>query len=154
MTDLKGTNLVCSTCEGNGFLATGLGETTLCPSCAGNGVIPQIPTAAVGYTHTRWAKMIDETFDEVRFLAKAKGGEYSGDQDRLKNFRRQAADLDVPKELVWRIYAGKHWDAVNQYVHDLVHGVKRERMEPITGRIHDLIVYLLLLKAMEEERNS
>lgn len=104
------------------------------------------------FTHDAWNKMIEEIFDEVRHLAKAKGGEYSGDVDRLLNFRRNGRALDLPMETIWAVYAAKHWDAIQQYVKDLRTGKERERLEPITGRIKDLIVYLLLLEAMVEER--
>ena len=57
-------------------------------------------------------------------------------------------------ETIWRVYAAKHWDAVGQYIRDLQSGKERLRDEPITGRIHDLIVYLLLFKAMVEERQG
>lgn len=108
--------------------------------------VPQI------YSHDRWNAMIESTFEEVRHLAKAKGGEYSGDTDRLLNFRRNAEALGVPKELIWAVYSAKHWDAIMQYVRDLVDNKKRERLESIDGRIRDLIVYLLLLQAMVDER--
>lgn len=118
------------------------------------GITP-VPTAAEAiYSHKRWNEMIEEMFEEVRHLAKAKGGEYSGDTDRLLNFRRNARGFGIPMELVWGIYAAKHWDAVQQYVQDLVNKKERERLEPINGRIKDLIVYLLLLEAMLEERQS
>jgi hypothetical protein len=106
------------------------------------------------FTHDRWNKMIEEIFDEVRHLAKAKGGEYSGDLDRLLNFRRNGQALDLPMETIWAVYAAKHWDAVMQYIKDLKSGKERERLESINGRIRDLIVYLLLLEAMVEERNG
>ena len=106
------------------------------------------------FPHSRWDKMIEDTFDEVRHLAKAKGGEYSGDQDRLLNFRRNGAALDLPMETIWAVYSAKHWDAIQQYVKDLRENKTRERLEPITGRIRDLIVYLLLLEAMVEERDA
>jgi hypothetical protein len=104
------------------------------------------------YSHDRWSTMVEEIFDEVRHLAKAKGGEYSGDVDRLLNFRRNGTALDLPMETIWAVYSAKHWDAIMQYIKDLKSGKTRERMEPIDGRIKDLIVYLLLLNAMVEER--
>jgi phenylacetate-coenzyme A ligase PaaK-like adenylate-forming protein len=39
-----------------------------------------------------------------------------------------------------------------QYIHDLVSGKERERMEPIEGRVDDIIVYMLLFKAILLER--
>ena len=103
------------------------------------------------YPHTAFCDLVDETFRTVMTLATLKGGEYSGDKDRLANFRRNAANLGLTKEQVWSVYAGKHWDAINQYVRDKAHGIDRERLEDISGRADDLIVYLLLFKAMVEE---
>lgn len=100
------------------------------------------------FSRERYHRMAEATFDEVRKLAQLKGGEYSGDDDRLANFRRNAADLGMPYEAVWRVYAAKHWDAIGQYVRDRVSGTQRERLEGLDGRVNDLIVYLLLFKAM------
>jgi hypothetical protein len=98
--------------------------------------------------------MIKTTFEEVEHLARAKGGEYSGDDDRLLNFRRNGAALDLPMETIWAVYSAKHWDAIQQYIRDLRNGKMRERLEPIDGRIRDLIVYLLLFQAMVDERSD
>lgn len=103
-------------------------------------------------SHQRFNKIIEETIASIRKLSVEKGGEYAGDNDRLANFRRNASEAGTTMELVWRIYAAKHWDAVMQYEKDLRTGKTRPRSEPITGRIDDLIVYLLLLKLMVEER--
>lgn len=105
-------------------------------------------------SHERFNEIIEESIASIRKLSLEKGGEYAGDTDRLANFRRNAAEADVPMELIWRVYAAKHWDAVMQYEKDLRTGKTRPRSEPITGRIDDLIVYLLLLKLMYEERHN
>jgi hypothetical protein len=106
------------------------------------------------FTHADWDKLLEETFDKVRGLGRDKGAEYSGDVDRLLNFRRNGRDLDLPMEVVWRIYAAKHFDAIGQYVRDLAAGKERTRTEPMAGRADDLIVYLLLFKAMLIERGQ
>lgn len=106
------------------------------------------------YSHERWNQLLDEAFESISKLGQLKGGEYSGDSDRLLNFRRNARDLELPMEVIWRVYATKHWDAVGQYIRDLQSGKQRERLEPIAGRVDDLLVYLLLFKAMLEERGN
>lgn len=103
------------------------------------------------FSHERWAALLDETFAEIRSLGAKKGGEYSGDDDRLLNFRRNGAALGLPMETVWAVYAAKHWDAIQQFIKDQRNGKERERLEPIAGRVDDLLVYLLLFKAMLEE---
>ena len=53
---------------------------------------------------------------------------------------------------IWAIYAAKHWDAIMQYCSDFNVGIDRPRMEPLSSRCDDLIVYLILFKAMLIER--
>lgn len=106
------------------------------------------------FSHASFDLMVADTFREIQELIKVKGGEYSGDVDRLANFRRNAEDQGLPMESVWRTYAGKHWDALTQYVKDLNGGKTRQRSEPLEGRVDDLIVYLLLFKAMLRERQQ
>lgn len=113
------------------------------------------PTGEVGrFSHERWNALVDGAFAEMKKLAQMKGGEYSGDDDRLLNFRRNGANLGLPMETVWAVYAGKHWDAIQQFIKDQRNGKERERLEPIGGRVDDLLVYLLLFKAMLQERND
>jgi hypothetical protein len=103
---------------------------------------------------TTYDKIVAETWETITELGKKKGGEYSGDHDRLENFRRNGERLGLPMETIWAVYAAKHWDAIAQYINDLRTGTNRPRMESIGGRCDDLIVYLLLFKAMLQERGS
>lgn len=107
-----------------------------------------------GYSHERYAELIDSTVEEIIKLSKLKGGEYAGDDDRLANFRRNGLALGLPMETVWAVYAGKHWDAIQQSIKDLNEGKTRQRLESLVGRADDLIVYLILFKAMLEERTE
>lgn len=106
----------------------------------------------MNYKHEDFTKIVDSTIVEMRKLIELKGGEYAGDVDRLANFRRNGERLALPMEVIWGVYAAKHIDAVFQYIQDIQTGKKRERIEPITGRIDDIIVYMLLLKAIVDER--
>jgi len=99
-----------------------------------------------------YGKLLLETFETVTTLSKLKGGEYSSDYDRLANFRRNGERLKLPMEIIWAVYAGKHWDAIGQYCADILQGTTRLRMETLAGRADDLIVYLILFKAMLIER--
>lgn len=102
----------------------------------------------------KFTQIIEETVGTIKQLSQLKGGEYAGDTDRLANFRRNGDNLGLTMEQVWAVYAGKHWDAVMQYVKDLGQGINRQRMEPVSGRVDDLIVYLMLFKAMLQERGT
>ena len=105
-------------------------------------------------SHSRFNALLESTFSEVRKLSRLKGGEYAGDVDRLANFRRNGAAAETTMELIWRVYASKHWDALMQYELDLRTNKTRDRLESISGRIDDLILYLLLFKLMFEERGN
>lgn len=110
--------------------------------------------ATSDYPQLAFSQLVEQTVKNVQELATLKGGEYAGDGDRLANFRRNANNLDLTMEQVWAVYASKHWDAINQYVKDMAKGVARQRLESISGRADDLIVYLILFKAMVEERGN
>jgi len=102
----------------------------------------------------QWDKLLESSIAKIKELSKLKGAEYAGDNDRLANFRDEAKALDLSMETIWCVYTNKHWNAVKQYVKDLQHGVTRPRMESISGRLDDIIVYSLLFKAMIEEREN
>lgn len=104
------------------------------------------------FSYSQWESLLSSSIASIQSLAAVKGGEYAGDSDRLANFRRNAAATGSSMELVWSIYYAKHHDAVMQYVKDLVSGTTRPRAEPLSGRVDDMIVYLLLLKAILSER--
>jgi hypothetical protein len=112
---------------------------------------PCVTKAPGFYSHKRWDDLLNTSVAQIKSLSSLKGGEYAGDSDRLANFRRNAAALGLPMETVWAVYSAKHWDAVMQYIKDLNEGKTRERLEPISGRVDDLLVYLLLFKAILEE---
>lgn len=103
------------------------------------------------YSHERYDNLVAETFKKIVELGKLKGAEYSGDDDRLLNFRRAGEKLGLPKEVIWAVYVSKHLDAIMQYVQDFQTGRNRDRMEILAGRVDDVIVYMLLFKAMLDE---
>lgn len=104
------------------------------------------------FSHAEFNELIDETILNIKQLSDLKGGEYAGDFDRLANFRRNGDAHDLPMETIWAVYAGKHWDAIQQYCKDMKNGKSRQRLESLSGRFDDLIVYAILGKAMLVER--
>jgi len=106
------------------------------------------------FSHERFNEIAARTWRCIKSLSELKGGEYAGDVDRLANFRGQAEELGVPMEMIWAVYANKHWAALMQYVKDIKDNKERARLEPITGRLDDIIVYCMLMKAMVEEREE
>jgi hypothetical protein len=116
--------------------------------------MPYTVVEVTPYSQDRFDNLISTTLDALEKLIVQKGGEYSGDFDRLANFRRNAMDCGLLQEQIWRVYAAKHWDAIGQYIRDLGTNTTRPRSEPISGRVDDLLVYLLLFKAMLDERGA
>ena len=108
----------------------------------------------MSFSPEQWQALLSTSIEHIQLLSELKGGEYAGDHDRLANFRRNALMAETTMEFVWRIYAAKHWDAIMQYELDLRTGKSRQRLEGIDQRVDDMIVYLLLFKAMLMERNS
>lgn len=105
-------------------------------------------------THADYSRLLADTIDQIVSLSKLKGGEYCHGDDRLDNFRRNAAALGLPMEVIWSVYYAKHHDAVMTFCRDLQSGKQRTRLEPISGRVDDMIVYLILFKAMLVERGE
>lgn len=99
-------------------------------------------------------QIIDETFENVKYLRRVKGGEYSKEEDALSNFKESGYDIEEEPEVSWRVLAKKHWDAIGTYIRDVKTDTKRERAEAINGRIDDLICYLILLKGLNREREA
>lgn len=96
-------------------------------------------------------EIIGWVFDEIHQLSNSKGKEYAGEDDRLANFKQQAANLGLRPEQVWGVYASKHWSSVMTYIRDMGTGFNRDLSEPIEGRITDLILYLILLRCLVVE---
>lgn len=104
--------------------------------------------------HSDFERLMDSTIEMMKELSEKKGGEYAGDTDRLANFKRNAEALELLPEQIWAVYAAKHWDAIMQYIKDSGKNFTRVRMEPIEGRLDDLIVYCVLMKGILWEKTQ
>lgn len=81
-----------------------------------------------------------------------KGREYAGSDDRLANFRRNAALTGVEPLTILHVYMAKHWDSFSTFVRDTQKGEVGELSEPIRGRLYDLINYAVLAIALIEDK--
>jgi hypothetical protein len=94
-----------------------------------------------------WEEMI---VGEKELLMK-KGQEYSGKENRFRNFEMIGEELGMdPKKILW-VYLHKHMDGIRSYLRGEYTGI-----EPIKGRIMDARNYLALLAGIiqEEEENT
>lgn len=92
-------------------------------------------------------KHMQGIYDELVKLSTTKGEEYTQrDTDALENFKRVGKQLNLPPDKILMVYLQKHLDAISSYIK-----TGTVLSEPIQGRIHDAILYLMLLSAMIEE---
>lgn len=96
----------------------------------------------------RFQTLLREIHMRMVYLTDTKGEEYARSEDQLANFKRSAKDSGVRPEQVWLIFFNKHMDAIKSYV--ATGKVLSE--EHIDGRIEDAILYLILLKAIVEDK--
>lgn len=99
-------------------------------------------------------ELISAALDRAQHLFSAKNAEYAGGEDILGNFRRQAESQGLPMSTAWMFLAGKHFDAIQEYVKDQRNGLARSRTQPIAERIDDLLVYALLLHVIVAEEQN
>lgn len=100
-------------------------------------------------THIEAQQDFRECMEACDRILATKGHDYTQGQGRLKNFYSNAQRLGAPARHVLGLYLFKHIDAIETWIRD-----GAVKSEPIEGRIHDAINYLLLLYHMvkSEER--
>jgi hypothetical protein len=100
-------------------------------------------------TYQEVADFFTQSFEHIMKLRQAGQKEYAHDAgNAFANFERAADDLGIDRKMILWVFAMKHRDGIASFLKG--HTSQRE---DVTGRIQDLIVYLLLLWAMiEEER--
>lgn len=92
------------------------------------------------------AEVMERVFEECRGLRKAGQKEYAhDDSNSFANFEDDAEETGISREAVLAIFANKHWRGIRSWIR----GHKSQR-ENVRGRINDMIVYLVLLRAMVE----
>ena len=82
-------------------------------------------------------------------IMNSKGIAYSGQEDKLGNFKRCGKLAGVHPKIAWFIYFCKHFDALSSYIRG-----EYKDCEKIEGRIMDLINYLFLLYALIKEEEK
>jgi hypothetical protein len=82
-------------------------------------------------------------------IMKSKGDVYSGDVDKLKNFKDVAKDAGITILQAWIVFFNKHYRSILAWC-----GGDYRDSEPISGRIDDAINYLLLLVGILMEKEE
>lgn len=84
-----------------------------------------------------------------RAIMEGKGTSYSGLDDKLGNFKRVAANLNVNPELVWYVYYSKHADSLASFIRG-----EYKDTEGIKSRIIDMVNYLYLFAGILKEKGK
>jgi len=100
-------------------------------------------------TKSEFRDLLRSTYARLLLLSDTKGEEYSNGTDQLANFKRIGDQLGIDPAIVVMIAAEKHLDAIRYCVR---HGGTLS--EHIGGRLDDAILYLHLLHAVLDERDS
>ncbi len=79
-------------------------------------------------------------------ILKVKGHDYSGEVDRVANFKRVGENLGITSATALAVYMHKHWDSIMTFVRE-----GKVQSEPIVGRLDDMHNYLYLLEGLIEE---
>ena len=95
-------------------------------------------------------KTLEELFESCLAIGKAKGKDYSGEEDALANFKQNAEALGMTKYQTWAIYFKKHIDAITNSIKSNPENPQVES-EPLSERIKDVIVYAGLLHCLLKE---
>lgn len=98
---------------------------------------------------TDFHALMERTFAAVKAINNSKGQEYASDDEALANFYNRAEEYGVDPKVVCGILWGKHVDAVKAFIR-----TGDVRSEPIEGRVHDVILYSVLLLGLVEDHRS
>ena len=79
-------------------------------------------------------------------ILKVKGHDYSGEVDRVANFKRVGENLGITPATALAVYMHKHWDSIMTFVRE-----GKVQSEPIVGRLDDMHNYLYLLEGLIKE---
>lgn len=107
--------------------------------------------------NTHWSEGIDDphfikVVTDCWKLYKSKGMDYTQGQwakDRLANFHDAAEDAGTSVLQAWSILVSKHLHAVRRFVKE-----GKVESEPIAGRVHDVINYMILLLLIAQEQQG
>jgi predicted phage tail protein len=105
-------------------------------------------------THERKTEVFKELFDSCIELQIGKAKDYASDSDALSNFKSQDAEaLGLTSFQKWGVYFGKQAMSIMNAIGKNPN-MPSTTSEPIEERIHDAIIYLVLLKCLLEDAKN
>lgn len=99
-------------------------------------------------TNEEFKLLTDKSITRIKSLMVRKGDEYSGESDRLENFKRAAAMAGIdPAEALYHM-VNKHWTSISMMME---YAPDKFSMKQWREKIDDVIVYMFLLLATLED---
>lgn len=100
----------------------------------------------------RFRELFEDTLRELQQICGDKNAEYSrSTEDKLANFKRRSARLDLDTLSVLAVDLFKHMDAIESFIIRNRCNSHVALNDPIERRILDSIVYLILLRGLIED---
>ncbi len=100
--------------------------------------------------YKKMSKLMNHIWKEVQQTRDAGQKEYAHEESNVfANFERVGEAINITPDKTLMVYLLKHIDGITAYIS----GHKSQR-EDVRGRIKDAIVYLMLLWAMIEQKES
>lgn len=135
--------------DGSGYAALAAASR---PGCSAQRAVSGTERAQSGTqrrtTRAQFREYLDRQFAAIRAINASKGRDYTGEEDALANLRDRPEVGLTGGQVLW-VYLDKHLRAIQRYILE-----GQVESEPIEGRIHDAVLYLLLLGALVEERDG
>ncbi len=103
-------------------------------------------------TPQRFEEFVVNTLKDIQEILNAKNTEYSRSaEDRLRNFKRRAEEMEIDPLTVLQVDMFKHIDAINSYMIRMREGEPVKINDPINRRLNDTIIYCILAQALIED---
>lgn len=103
--------------------------------------------------HEDFKRLLTKRIDKIHGVLGLKAKEYSSDADRMHNFKRAAAMLQVTPEQALIGMFTKHMVSILDLVDDISKD-RHARQETWEEKIGDAVNYLILLEGLVAERNN
>jgi hypothetical protein len=101
-------------------------------------------------TEERRIRITEDLFEEILSLSKAKAADYASNDETLRNFLEGAKTSGLTPIEYWRVLFSKHAQSI-QLAIEKNPILPSTETEPLEGRIHDAIIYLILLLCLMED---
>lgn len=100
----------------------------------------------------KFLNLVDELLKESTDVFSKKSVEYQKGENVFSNFEENAKDIGLSKYQVWSIYFNKHIRSILNAIKSNPNNPDENLVEPLKSRIIDIIVYLLLLYGMLNDK--